>query len=57
VGSTRQKETASAERNKADRSAPKSSEGEREGERARGLAPTGGTRLLGTEGTHARARS
>jgi hypothetical protein len=30
---------------------------EKEGERARGLAPTGGTRLSGTECTRARARS
>jgi hypothetical protein len=30
---------------------------EKEGERARGLAPRGRTRLLGTEGTRARARS
>jgi hypothetical protein len=30
---------------------------EREGERARGLAPTGGARLSGTEGARARARA
>jgi hypothetical protein len=37
-------------RNDADRSAPHSSERERGREEVRGLAPTGGTRLLGIKG-------
>jgi hypothetical protein len=58
VGSARQRESGHAcERNDADRSAPQSSEREREGERARGLAPKGGTRLSGTEGTRVQARA
>jgi hypothetical protein len=40
-------------RNDADRSAPHSSERERGREEVRGLAPTGGTRLLGIKGAGA----
>jgi hypothetical protein len=52
-----ERERARAKRNGADRSAPQSSERERGREGVRGLAPTGGVRLSGTEGARARPRT
>jgi hypothetical protein len=49
----RERNEHAGERNDADRLGPRGSE--REGERARGLAPIGGARLSGTEGARARA--
>jgi hypothetical protein len=52
-----ERERACAKRSGADRSAPHSSERERGREEVRGLAPTGGVCLSGTEGARARARA
>jgi hypothetical protein len=54
VREAERKSGCACEKNSADRLASQSSE--REGERARGLALTGGTRLSCTEGARARAR-
>jgi hypothetical protein len=52
----REKESARAEKKRRRQVGP-TKQREREGERACGLAPTGGTRLSGTEGTRLRAHA
>jgi hypothetical protein len=56
VGGT-ERDRRACERNDADKPGPRGNEREREGERTRGLAPTGGTHLSGTKGVRAWART
>jgi hypothetical protein len=57
MGSAGQREKQAHEREEWHRQTWPTGQREREGERARRLAPTGGTRLSGTEGARARARA
>jgi hypothetical protein len=57
VGSARQRERKRSHEKKRRRLVGPTEQREREREEGRGLAPIGGTRLSGTEGTQARARA